>query len=284
MVDVPLIINNCVSWPTTIICTLCVYAIGIYHITKSSKWLRSSSNLNRSQAVPRIDVYFSFIMLLVSGIYLPILINMTYSETVSLDRTYCTFVVFSCTGFYTAFKTSVYIVMVLRLRVISNDKAVVNYSTKWLGIVLGNKCMYILYRILHRNKMKSLHQNVRALIPQQGIWTFVLCAWALGSNTLSAFTTNAYIDEHSVCAFEWSAPFLVSVVLNDMSAGVVFGYLFINPILIMSRKVTGKGQHQKGAALKMKHVAVKQFLLSIVASGSTLVVVLFVYLFHLTQV
>ena len=36
--------------------------------------------------------------------------------------------------------------------------------------VLWNKCMYILYRILHQNDMKPLHQNVHALIPSQGIY------------------------------------------------------------------------------------------------------------------
>ena len=38
-----------------------------------------------------------------------------------------------------------------------------------LCTVLGNNCMYILYRNLHGNDMQSPHQNVHALIPQQGI-------------------------------------------------------------------------------------------------------------------
>lgn len=244
VVDVPLVINNCISWPTTIVCLLCVYSLGLYHALMSRRWFQSS---NSRPKTPKIDFYFSFIMLLVSAIYLPLLINMTYSETVSLHPSYCIFVVFSCTALYTSFKTSMYIVMVLRLHVIFQDGTVVNYPAKWLNL-----------------------------------WTFTLCLWALGSNTLSAFTTNAYVDKHGVCAFEWSAPFLVSVVMNDMSAGAVFGYLFITPILVISRKVDG--DLQKIAALNLKRVAVKQFLLSIVATGSTLIGALFVYLFHLTQV
>ena len=51
----------------------------------------------------------------------------------------------------------------------SNSSIICNGDRPCEGTVLRNECMYILYRNLHGNDRKSVNQNVRALIPQQGI-------------------------------------------------------------------------------------------------------------------
>merc|ERR1712176_937390 len=115
------------------------------------------------------------VMLGVANVFIVADVNMTFSETATLNASYCAFVAFSCTALYTSFKASVYIVLVLRLIVVFKDDAVVKYPRRWLYL-----------------------------------WMSTLILWSIGTNILSAFTTNAYVDaQDEVCAFEWSAAFLV---------------------------------------------------------------------------
>merc|ERR1719242_192643 len=107
----------------------------------------------------------------------------------------------------------------------------------------------------------------------------VVYGWTLMTNTINALTTKIRVNERGVCDNEWSVLFLVSVATLDILAAVFYSYLFVKPILILIRN-----KEMNAGNLKLKRTAVKQCILSMVASGSTLFAAAFVFTFHMTQV
>merc|ERR1719242_2653656 len=107
----------------------------------------------------------------------------------------------------------------------------------------------------------------------------VVYGWTLMTNTINALTTKIRVNGRGVCDNEWSVLFLVSVATLDILAAVFYSYLFVKPILILIRN-----KEMNAGNLKLKRTAVKQCILSMVASGSTIFAAIFVFTFHMTQV
>ena len=252
LIDLPYPIYNTICWFTTILCTILTILGGTYHIYKTQHWLIADKMSNQMCTSPRssrrrsnnyLSVYLSFFMIVEAFAFMLVTLHMTYTESFPMSFTQCHIVKYTATIFYTSFKAILYTILVLRLWQTFSDKIIVNYSQKWL-------CC----------------------------WVLTVYAWTLMTNIINVLTTRIVINERGSCDNEWSVLFLISVATLDILAAVLYSYLFAKPILILIHS-----KEANIATLKLKLTAMKQCVLSMAASGSTLIGAMFVVTFGMTQ-
>lgn len=248
LIDLPPHIYNNICWVITILCTILTIIGGSYHIYHTTQWLIADKERNKTSKFRRRAANYH-------SVYLSFLMiaNAFTFMLVTLHMTY--------TETYETSLTQCHIV-------------------KYTATVFYTSFKAVLYTILVLRLWQTFSDKIIVDYSQKWLccWMLTVYCWTLMTNTINFLTTKIKINERGVCENEWSVSFLVSVATLDILAAVLYSYLFVKPILILI------GQEMNAGNLKLKRTAVKQCVLSMVASGSTLLAAVFVFTFHMTQV
>ena len=125
------------------------------------------------------------------------------------------------------------------------------------------------------------------------IWTVTLIMWSVFNSVLN-ITFSKVESVNDTCKYEFFVPMLMSVMLLDFVSLLVNTYLFVKPIYLinqmMKQTVNDKShvivdpKQEKLSELKLKQIAIKQFLLSLTAMISTMIAYPGIIMFELAQV
>eukprot|EP00483_Globobulimina_turgida_P001855 UN01857 len=237
------------AWITTFACTILQAVLCIYHVVSSKKKRLHSLQCSWSAFKKQPSLYTSYI-LSASGFVLPFhTILWNASQTWPATKTQCIITLATAPLTYTLFKEMLYITLVLRIYGVFNGTGMA-YSTK------------------------------KVLIP----WITFITIWNLCNSIIINGFGNEMRVENGVCVFLVSQLMNFSFVAADIIAFLVNTYLFLRPIIALS-KISKLGSNKDNDINKqLKKVAIKQFILSCIASGSTILDIVLATLFWLHQV
>ena len=246
LISVPYGVYNAMSWITVSISFVLVLSLTIYHIGITVMWfIKDKHHVIHDQ---KQSAYLSSTVLIIAFLFCGICLHMTYTETYPVSLAECHVVKYSTTTSYTTFKMMLYILLVSRVYTVYSDGLYTSITGKALSI-----------------------------------WTLIIILWTLCTNIINIFTTTTVLEHGGKCANEWAFLFLCSVISLDITAVVVFLYLFTKPLLVLAEKQREHSVDNRNY-ITLRRVALKQCILSLTASISTVIVGAFVFVFGMTQV
>ena len=245
LIEIPYDIYNPICWIVVLTVTLLLLIITIYHLVITYK----NGKLSIAKLKEQPTISLSFILLLMSLIFMGVCIHMNYAETFTIYLWECEIPKYTATLFYTSYKAMLYIILVKRLSNVFATTQFINYSKKWIII-----------------------------------WIISIITWTLLQNIINMLTTKVYLlDNH--CRQEWSFFFLLSISLLDFSAAIVYGYLFTKPMIILKhlRFLNSSGYNKNDCDMIIK-IAIKQCILCLVGCFSTIILSLLALIIGMTQI
>eukprot|EP01084_Bolivina_argentea_P222444 376518_1 len=147
--------------------------------------------------------------------------------------------------------------------------------------------LYLLFVV----RLKECYQN--SVIRQNSTvllcWTIVLLVWSIFNIVLIIFTTSIYLDLDAIpfCIVALKQYSLISMGLLDVIACVVNLYLFIHPLYILTHVTEETAKDKNHSFINndtkaLKHIAIKQCILSVIATVTTVAVIICVMLFDMS--
>ena len=246
---------NIIAWTSIIICVLLYVAITVYHVKTLKKF--EPSKLRPKQICKSPAIYLSFLLILSGFILMAHAIGGNASHTWRTSQLECQILLLTSVPTSSIFKAIIYTLFVNRI---------------WKSY--GNSGMGYSKRLL-------------------SIWAGLLITWSIFNSVLNLlFSSVEVIDK--TCKYSFFFPMLGSVMMMDFIALCVNTYLFLKPIYLINQMVkeaandnshviVNKNDHKK-SELKLKQIAIKQFILSITAMISTMIAYPGIIIFELAQV
>lgn len=221
--QVPQPIAAPINTVSIIINSVVFIAILIYHIHTTKK--HNPTGLNVRKSPPSLP--FSFILLFFAAW---LMFNLIMQMIDPFDNiSFCYYGLYSGPGVYGMFKLTLHLTLILRVHG-AFKKSALEYSTL---------------------KLK--------------LWASTLIIWQIFNVFLNILTGHTTFDANGYpkCILIIAPIFYASVILNDTTAAVINLYLFINPVIKLSKVCDLKD-------VTLKSIAIKQCVLSVIAILSTI--------------
>ena len=125
------------------------------------------------------------------------------------------------------------------------------------------------------------------------IWVITLTLWSIFNSVLNGIFSKVSVIDNT-CKYEFFMPMLMSVMLLDFLALIINTYLFVKPIYLINKMVEERNNDnchvivdvakQRESEMKLKRIAIKQFILSATAIASTFIAYPGIIIFEMAQV
>ena len=246
---------NIISWSCIIICILLYTAIAVYHINTIKKF--EPSELRPKQLCKTPTMYLSFLLILAGFIMMGFSIAANASHTWHTSQSECEIPLLASVPTSSVFKAITYTLFVTRSWKSYGDSGM-GYSERLLSI-----------------------------------WASLLITWSIFNSVLNTLFSSVEVRDNA-CKYSFFSPMLVSGTMMDVTALCINTYLFLRSIYLLnqmdkevgndnSHVIVHKNDHQK-SELKLKKIAIKQFILSLTAMISTMIAYPGIIVFELAQV
>ena len=230
--------------------------IFVYHFIETQK----NDPLKFSKIKQKPSLYASYLLIICGFILLFHTIPFNLSQTYVPTLSECVSLGLTAAPVYMTFKSVLYIVLILR--------SYQSFGTSSVG-----------------------YSSTRLII-----FGIILIVWNISNVIFNAFTINTSIIDDK-CYFELYNPYLYSIILMDMVASGISTYLFVKPVITLNKQIkrimmnsvttSSDSEHDNENTIRdtkrLRHVAIKQCILSMIAIGSTMIGAVLTVLFHLHQ-
>ena len=244
LIAVPDHISAPINWITLSLCTFLLLLIGSYHFVITFRMMLS--NHCHSRRMGKLSILEKLILFLIDWVFCVSAIHMTYTQTHAVSISECRVVIYTTTVSYTAFKMWTYIIVIRRVYTVFS------------------------------NAVSPVHYTKPVLI----LWTIVMILWTATNNIINVLTTTVNVDLSGHCVFGWSLLFYGSVIVFEVTAGLIVFYLFAKPLHILAERAKRVCDKKESSLQKL---AVKQCILSLIAVFCTLTTLVFCALFGMEQ-